>query len=249
MALEEQSTATQKPAHWFTTTHWSVVLAARQHGSPQSDDALQQLCRTYWYPLYAYARRRGNDPHSAQDLIQEFYARLLDGNSLQDVDAARGRFRSFLLASLNHFLANEHDRAQALKRGGRCTIISLDDDTAEGRYQLEPVDTLTPEVLYERRWARTVLESALRQLHAEFTAAKKGAQFERLKNFLEGDVGAGAYNVAAAELGMNPNSVAVAVHRLRHRYRELIELEIAQTVATPEAVAEELRHLLSVLVQ
>jgi len=232
---------------WFTTTHWSVVLTASQSDSPQAAQALEKLCRRYWYPLYAYTRRRGHDPHQAQDLVQEFFARFLAKNYLAGLSSERGKFRSFLLASLNHFLANEWDRAQALKRGGGQTFISLDDENAEVRYHHEPATAATPDSIFERRWALTVLEEALKRLQKEFSDTGREAQFDRLKGFLEGDVARGDYDVAAADLKVSPGAVAMAVQRMRQRYRELVRDEVAQTVSQPGEIEEEMRHLVAVL--
>jgi RNA polymerase sigma-70 factor (ECF subfamily) len=249
MSDEDRSTQTPPPnqAKWFTTTHWSVVLAAGQGGSAQAEQALEKLCRGYWYPLYAYTRRRGYDAHQAQDMVQEFFARFLARNHLQGLSSERGKFRSFLLASLNHFLANEWDRAQALKRGGGCAFISLDDENAEERYGHEPATTLPPDQVFERRWALAVLEHALERLQKEFASTRRAAQFERLKGFLEGEVARGDYDRAAADLKVSPGAVAMAVQRLRHRYRQLVRDEVAQTVSDPSEIEEEMKHLITVL--
>jgi RNA polymerase sigma-70 factor (ECF subfamily) len=236
-------------AQWFTTTHWSVVLAAGRADSPEAKDALEKLCRDYWYPLYVYTRRRGYSPHDAQDLVQDFFARFLAKNYLEGVSAERGKFRSFLLASLNHFLANEYDRATAIKRGGGKPTISLDEQTAEERYRLEPVSNLTPAMIFDRRWALDLLDAALRQLRLEFLNSGRDRQFERLKVFLEGDVAHGDYDHAAADLGTTPGAVAMAVRRMRQRYRELVRTEVARTVANIADVETELRHLFAVLAE
>lgn len=228
---------------WFATTHWSVVLAAGQTHSPQTAEALEKLCRTYWYPLYAYVRRRGYDADDAQDLTQEFFARLLEKNYLASVDRAKGKFRSFLLASLNHFLSNEWDKAKAAKRGGSQTFISLDEPAPESRYLLEPASDQSPEKIFEQRWAVTLLDQALRRLKAEFAAARKGNQFEVLQVFLQREAKAGDYSEVGAQLKMSSSAVAMAVARLRQRYRELVLQEIAQTVADPADVDDEMRHL------
>lgn len=230
----------------FATTHWSLVVAARDRASPEAPDALAALCRAYWYPLYAFIRRRGHDADEAQDLTQEFFARLLEKDFLQDVDRERGKFRSFLLAACQHFLCNERDRARAGKRGGGRPVLPLDFPDAEGRYGREPAHQLTPEKLFERRWALTLLERVLARLREESEAAGKVALFERLKGSLVGDPAAGSYAAAAADLGSTEAAVKMAVHRLRRRYRALLEDEIAVTVG-PGQVEEEVRALFAAL--
>ena len=232
---------------WFVTTHWSVVLEARDQRSPQAAAALEKLCRTYWYPLYAYVRRRGYGEHDAQDLAQGFFARLVERNYLEAVGRQKGKFRSFLLAALNHFVSDEWDRVRAEKRGGGETFISLDDQTAEDRYRQEPADELSPEKIYERRWAMTLLDQVLRQLEAEFAATGRLRLFEQLKVFLLDEKGVGSYAETAARLEMTEGALRVAVHRLRQRYGELFRDEIAHTVASPVEIEDEVRHLLGVL--
>ena len=234
-------------ASWFTTTHWSVVLAAGHDSSPGSQEALEKLCRTYWYPLYAYTRRRGYNPHDAQDLTQGFFARLLARNDLAQVHPQKGRFRSFLLASLQHFLADEWDKASADKRGGQATILSLDEPTAEQRYQQEPANDLSPERIYDRRWALTVLDRAQAGLKAEFVADGKSDLYEALKVFLSGEKPGQTHAQVAARLGKSSDAVRCAVQRLRQRYGELIRTEVAHTVARPGQIDEEIRHLLAVI--
>src|SRR6266516_3176522 len=212
----------------FTTTHWSVVGAA-----PESASALETLCCTYWYPLYAYIRRRGHSPEEAEDLTQGFFARLLASEDLSGVDRAKGKFRSFLLAALNHFLANEWDRATAAKRGGNQVLISLDDENAEERYRMEPAAEVAPEKLFERSWARTLLAQGLARLRAEYAADGKPQQFDQIRCFLTEETGEGGYAAVAARLNMSTGAVAVAVHRMRQRYRELVRQEIGRTVTTP----------------
>jgi len=231
----------------FTTTHWSVVLTAGNHDAPQAAQALEQLCRTYWYPLYAYVRRRGRDPEDAMDLTQAFFERFLEKNYLDQVDRRKGRFRSFLLAALNHFLADEWDRSRRQKRGGPHQTFSLDSSAAEERYRIEPADHQSPEAIYERRWALTLLEQVLQQLETDFRAAGKGAEFEALQVFLVGDKGEVSYASAAARLGLSDNAVGVAIHRMRRRYGELFLQAIAHTVADPADVDEEIKHLRRVL--
>jgi RNA polymerase sigma factor (sigma-70 family) len=231
----------------FTTTHWSVVLLAGDGGSQQAARSLETLCRTYWYPLYAYVRRRGHGPEEAQDLTQAFFVRLLAKKELAKVDQSKGRFRSFLLASMNHFLTNEWDRARALKRGGGAEILSLDDGSAESRYALESLADPTPERLYERQWALALLDRALASLRDECVSAGREGQFDALSPFLCCEADGPAHAEAGAKLGMSSAAVASNVYRLRQRYRELVRGEIAQTVAGPEDLEDELRLLFSVL--
>ena len=235
---------TRSSAHasggWFTATRWTVVLTAGQSPSPQAALALEELCRVYWYPLYAYVRRRGYDSHEAEDLTQEFFARLLAKNSFADVEREKGKFRSFLLASLKHFLANEWDRAQAKKRGGGQSIISLD---AETRYRQEPKDELSADKLLDRQWAVALLDRVLARLGAEYAEAGKSEVFEQLKDSLTGTRDSIPYAVIATKLDTTEGAVKVAVHRLRQRYRKLLREEIAHTVASPAEVDEEIRHL------
>jgi RNA polymerase sigma-70 factor (ECF subfamily) len=233
-------------AHHFVTTHWSVVAAAGQEPSPTARAALELLAQTYWYPLYAYVRRKGHDEHAAKDLTQEFFARLFARNDFARLDRERGKFRAFLLASLNHFLAKEWRDQHTLKRGGGQTVLSLD-AAAEGWYLQEPVTEETPEKLYDRRWAMTILELAATHLRDEYGAAGKAEQFSVLRAFLSETAAAHGYEQAAAQLQWGTGAIATAVHRLRQRYRELVRQEIAQTVTTPLEVEEEMRHLLTVL--
>ncbi|MBI3853728.1 MAG: sigma-70 family RNA polymerase sigma factor [Verrucomicrobia bacterium] len=234
---------------WFATTHWSVVLKAGQRPSPQAAEALEKLCRTYWYPLYAYVRRQGHDAPDAQDLTQAFFERFLEGNFLESVDRQKGKFRSFLLAALKHFLANQNDRVNAEKRGGGRTLLSLDDETAEQRYLLEPISNQSPENIFEQRWAVTLLEQALTRLREESAADHDTRQFDLLKTFLSAESGEGEYAAVAAQLGMTIGNVAVTVHRLRQRYREMIRSEVAQTVLSPADLDEEMHYLFTVLTQ
>ncbi|MBM3891070.1 MAG: RNA polymerase sigma factor, partial [Verrucomicrobia bacterium] len=210
--MTPSSKASGAGAGAFLTTHWSVVLRAGRSDSTRARDALAQLCEAYWYPLYAYVRRRGHSPHDAQDLTQEFFARILERHDIARASPERGRFRSFLLASLNHFLANEWDKARAKKRGGGQTLLRLDDKDAEGRYAIEPADDAAPDKLFERRWALTLLERVLARLREEFVTAGKTKLFERLKGFMTSEGGDTNYAQAGAELGMTEGNVKVAVH-------------------------------------
>jgi RNA polymerase sigma-70 factor (ECF subfamily) len=231
----------------FATTRWSVVLAAGETASPGSREALAKLCETYWYPLYAFARRWGHTADEAQDLTQEFFARLLEKHYLGDVRPERGRFRSFLLASLKHFLLNERDRVLAQKRGGGHALISLEIDTAEGRYRLEPPDKSTPETIYERRWALTLLDRVLARLRDEYAGSGRERVFESLSGFLTGQSWTPKYADIGAALDMTEGAVKVAVHRLRRRFGELLRDEIADTVAEPDDIEDEIRYLFKVL--
>jgi RNA polymerase sigma-70 factor (ECF subfamily) len=232
---------------WFATTHWSVVLAAGRTDAPEATAALEKLCRAYWMPIYSYVRRRGHPPHDARDLTQSFFALLLERNDFGAANPQRGRFRSYLLSSLNHYLANQYDRARAEKRGGGKTFISLDDESIEERYRAEPVSDLSPDRIYEQRWALALMEQALEALRTEFVEAGKTQQFERLKSFLTSEPAPGDYASAAAALDMTEGAVAVAVYRLRQRYRDLVRREIAQTVSSPLEIEEEMQHLLRLL--
>jgi len=231
----------------FNTTHWSVVLLAGKAEAPQAEAALDNLCRAYWYPLYAYVRRQGHSPHDAQDLTQEFFARLLEKKYLQLADRERGRFRSFLLKSLQHFLVNEWVRGQAQKRGGGRKVFSLDEVAAERSYLQQPSDQLAPESLYDKRWAMTLLERAMERLGADYAAAGKREVFEQLKGLLLSEGSGESYRQLAGPLGLNEGAVKVAMHRLRQRFREAVRAEIAQTVATPDEVDEELRCLMAAI--
>lgn len=230
----------------FATTHWTTVLAAGKGDAPDARAALERLCATYWYPLYAYVRRRGYAPADAEDLVQGFFERLLRLESLGQVKQERGRFRSFLLASLNHFVADQWDRDSAAKRDGR-RVVSLDAREAETWYQLEVADQQTPEKLYMRRWAIALLQSVLERLAGEYEAGGKKQLFMQLRFALSAEKQKVPYAQLASELGITEPAVRVAVHRLRRRYREVLRSAIAQTVDRPEEVEEELTCLLQAL--
>jgi RNA polymerase sigma-70 factor (ECF subfamily) len=223
------------------------VIAAGESGNEASTQALASLCEAYWYPLYAYVRRWGYDADAAQDLTQEFFSRLLEKQFLRDADPSRGRFRSFLLASLKHFLANERDRASAVKRGGRVAVVPLEVETAEGMYRLEAPDDETPEKVFERRWALTLLRRTLLRLRHEFEAAGKADVLDRLEGYLTGERETVPYAQLAEELGMTEGAIKVAVHRLRRRFGALLREEIAETVCSPQEVDDEIRELFKVL--
>lgn len=226
----------------FTTTLWTQVLAA-----PRNEQALASLCRKYWYPLYAFLRRSGVSSHEAEDLTQGFFVHLLSKQGLETVRREYGRFRSFLLASLQHFVADQRDRALAAKRSPLEPLFELDAQKAEDRYRLEPVERMNPETIFERRWALTMLEAALAALESEFMTSGRGEVFRELQPFLCGETGVPVYKDVAARLAISAGAARVTVHRLRDRYRELVRREIAATLAAGEDVEAEMRHLFAVL--
>jgi len=231
----------------FVTTHWSVVLAAGGGDSTNAQQALAKLCQVYWYPLYAYVRRRGFSPPDAEDLTQEFFTRFLKHGWVANADREKGRFRTFLMSALNHFLANEWDKARAQKRGGGVALLPLEFGSAETRYCREPADNETPEEHFERRWAMALLEAVVERLRLEYDQGGKRHLFEALHPSLVGDRTSQPYDELAKKLGLSEAAVKSAVHRLRQRYRQLLREEIAQTVAGPGEVESELRHLIAVL--
>ena len=235
------------PAGCFVTTHWSVVLMAGRSDTARAQEALEKLCRTYWFALYAYVRRRGHSVEDAQDLTQEFFARLLEHHWVLKADRSKGRFRSFLLMAMKRFLAKEWAKAKAHKRGGQLPVIPLQLETAETRYSQKPADTRTPEQVFEKQWAVTLLASVLQRLRGEYKHAGKGECFEALEPCLVGDRERQPYAALGAKLGMTEGAVKMAVGRLRARYRERLKEEIGHTVASPGEVDEELRHLFRVL--
>jgi RNA polymerase sigma factor (sigma-70 family) len=235
------------PAQIFPSTHWSVVLATHADDPTRARAALEQLCTVYWYPLYAYVRRLGHQPADAEDLVQGFIAHLLGRQFFQVADPDKGRFRSYLLTSLNHFLADAADRAGRLKRGDGKPLLSLDAGVAERRYALEPADAGNPEQLFERRWALTLLDTVLHRLEMEATESGRADLFRQLKGVLLGDRGGVPYAELAPQLGLSEAALTMTVHRLRRRYRELVREEIAHTVSRPVEIDEEMRHLFQVL--
>lgn len=247
MRTEETHSGPEAHGGVFATTHWSVVLAAGPRDTSQAMAAREKLCRTYWYPLYAYVRRRGYGLEDAQDLTQEFFARFLSGDSIARADQRRGRFRSYLLGAFNHFLSDERDRSHRLKRGGQACQVPLDAASGEARYALEPIDEHSPDRLFERRWALALLEVVWRKLQQEYEVAGKERLFARLSGFLTGGVEEGSYRLKAEELQMTEGATRVAVHRLRQRYGELFRQAVADTVENPEEIADEMRHLVVVL--
>jgi RNA polymerase sigma factor (sigma-70 family) len=248
MPAQQRSKTSWGDGAGFAATRWTMVLAAagRKSGAARRR-ALEELAQAYWYPLYAFIRRQGHPAAQAEDLTQEFFARLLEKKALASVDREKGKFRSFLLASVKNFLANEWDKSQTLKRGGGKPLVALDALDAEARYALEPADRLTPDRLFERRWALAVLDLVLARLQQEYVDRGDAATFEALKSSLTGEADGPTYGTIAQRLGMTEGAVKVAAHRLRKRYREFLRDEIVQTVADPDLVDDEIRHLLTCL--
>lgn len=235
------------PQSCFVTTHWSMVLAAGTADTSLARVAMEKLCGAYWYPLYVFVRRLGHPAHDAEDIVQSFFAQLIEKNFVAAADQTKGRFRSFLLIALKRFMANEWHKSRAQKRGGAHAPIALDALTAEERYAIEPAERLTAEQLFERRWALTLLDRVLQRLREEQVESGRGKQFDLFKETLTAHRGGTAYAALGQQLGMSEGAVKVAVHRLRQRYRELLEAEIADTVAAPEEVEAERRYLVEVL--
>jgi RNA polymerase sigma factor (sigma-70 family) len=243
MTSEPSSHSSTAPGDIFATTHWTVVLAAGRRHTPQSDGALEELCRTYWFPLYAYVRRRGSSKEDAEDLVQAFFARFLEKNYLNGLSAERGRFRAFLLASLKHFLINEWKKSRRLKRGGGEKLLSLDWESADQKFQVAATNERSPDRAFDREWALALLAKVIGRLQDECAADGKVKLFEELKIFLTDGKGGQSHADAAKNLGMDETAVRVALHRLRKRYRALLRAEIAQTLADDSQVDEELRAL------
>jgi RNA polymerase sigma-70 factor (ECF subfamily) len=243
LTAELSTPAPTAPGDIFATTHWSVVLAAGRRHSPQADRALEKLCRTYWFPLYAYVRRHGHNKEDAEDSVQAFFARFLKKNHLGDLNAEHGRFRAFLLAALKHFLINEWKHGARLKRGGGVPPLSLDWQTADTKFQVADSREPSPDQAFDREWALALLAKVIERLQAECNDDGRAEQFAQLKIFLTAGKGEGSHAAAAQALGMNETAVRVAVHRLRKRYRELLREEIAQTLADPAQVDAEMQAL------
>lgn len=241
--MTSDSSSSSAPNDVFATTHWTVVLAAGRRHSPQADRALEELCRAYWFPLYAYVRRRGHAKADAEDLTQAFFARLLEKNFLAGLDSEHGRFRAFLLAAMKHFLANEWDKARAQKRGGGAAHLSLDWQTADTRFQVAATNEPSPDQAFDREWALALLARVIDRLQAECAADGKTKLFEQLKTFLMAGKGGSAQGDVAKALGMEEGAVRVAIHRLRKRYRALLRDEIAQTLSDPAQVDAEMQAL------
>lgn len=237
----------QAPAKQFHTTHWSEVLAAGETGTDQAAAALGRLCQTYWFPVYAFIRKRGHSPEEAQDFTQEFFAGFLEKKYVEKAVRERGRFRVFLMSSVENFLHNQYDRAKAQKRGGGQKLLSLDCADAEERYQIEPVEETDPAKAFEQQWAATLLETVLTRLRNEFGAEGRAGLFDDLQAHLWGDAETIPYPQLAEKFGLKAGNVKTIAHRLRERYRELLREEISQTVAKPGEVDEEIRHLMRIV--
>ena len=247
MAFTLESDVASAGAHAFSTTHWSVVLGAADGASSVGQAALEVLCRKYWYPLYAFIRRRGFSAPEAEDLTQAFFAHILERGALGTVSPAKGKFRSFLLVTLTNFLNDEYRKAQAKKRGGGVLLESWDAVDAEERYRHEPVDNFAPERLFERRWAYTLVEQALAELRQEYERGGRLALFEALRPLLVDSPDRASAESTAAHLGMNDGAVKVALHRLQRRFGDHLRAAVARTVASPGQVEEEIRYLFSVI--
>lgn len=243
MTSTESNSGQPGSGDYFVPTHWTLVLSAGRKSSPQSDQALAELCQVYWYPLYTYARHRGYSREDAEDLVQSFFVTFLRKNYLEGLSKERGKFRCFLIACLKHFLANESDRASRQKRGGGVTHLSLDWQDADSKFQLEPIDNATPDLAFDRAWAMALLERVIQRLRDECAAEGKERLFEQAKGYLLVGEAAIPYAQAAQALSLEEGALRVAVHRLRKRYRSLLRDEIAQTLENPSQVAEELRAL------
>ena len=243
---DQSSSAEPFPAH-FVTTRWTVVMTARVKASPESEDALQTLCKAYWPPLYSFVRRLGNAPHDAQDLTQEFFARLLQKDWLGAVERERGRFRTFLIMAVKRFLANEWDKHCAARRGGGQACLPLDTQFAEECYLADTGPSQSADHLYERQWALTLLDQAMARLRAEYESDGRGGDFQRLKTYLTAGRGEIPYDQVAGELGTSEGAARVAVHRLRKRFREVFRAAVADTVSSAEDVDEEMHYVVEVL--
>lgn len=233
----------------FSTTHWSVVLAAVGSDPAIAAQALERLCQRYWYPVYAFVRQRGHDPHAAEDLTQGFFHFVLERDAMRRVDRQKGRFRTFMLTALTNFLHNQHDRKNALKRGGGRVAISLDDESAEVLYALEAAQGETPETAFERRWAALLVRRVLDELGREFGQRGRAVLFTALRPLLTGEPDATDYERIGGQLGMEAGAVKVALHRARRRFGELLRSEVAHTVSRPDDVEAEIRHLLAAIAE
>ena len=245
--MKEEQEPAVRPREWFASTHWSVVLAAKNGDTPRATEAFEQLCRTYWPPLYAFIRREGHDEADAKDLTQEFFLKLIERDYLQHLKHQRGRFRSFMLTLLKNFLSEQRGRAAAQKRGGGKALLPLEAIGEAGPYLIEPVDNLSPDQVFERRWAQTVFQTALNRLRGEYVENGRGPFFDLLKDFQPREAGAPSYAEIGMKFGMTEAAVKSAVQRMRQRHREILREEIAHTVTSPGEIDEEIRYLREVL--
>jgi RNA polymerase sigma factor (sigma-70 family) len=244
--VEKDTPQSASSPAWFQPTRWSVVLASAQTQAPGAQSAMAELCKTYWQPLYAFARRRGHDHHRAQDMIQGFFLSLIESKSLSRVDPHKGKFRSYLLASLQNHMASEHTRDNAQKRGGGMKFVSLDDEDSNARFNFE-CSNLPAETAFEREWAIAAVEAAISKLEEDFLKRDKAHVFQALKPYLLGEQPIGAYDKTAAELGLTAGAIRTGVHRLRHDFRMHLRREVAKTVDSPDQIDEEMRHLRTTL--
>jgi RNA polymerase sigma factor (sigma-70 family) len=245
--FEEPEGPPEAQRRWFTTTHWSVVLAAKEGESAAAGEALEKLCRTYWPPIYAFVRRQGHNEPEAQDLTQEFFLRLVEENLLRHLRHQRGKFRSFLVTLLKHFLLDQRAKGATQKRGGGKVFVALDETDEHGRYLREPVDNLSPDQVFERRWAQRIFQVALNRLQKEYQKSGRGAFFDLMKDFQPRETGAPSYVEVGERFGMSEAAVKSAMQRLRQRQREILREEIAHTVTKPEEIDEEIQYLSEVL--
>jgi len=246
MVHDNDSFETSLPqGQWFATTQWSIVVQAGEGSSPAATGALEELCKAYWRPLYCYARKRGHRPHDAEDLTQEFFSALVADNYLHRAEREKGRFRSYILAAFKNFLSDQFDRLKAIKRGGKASFISLNTKEVEGLLEQESSLHMSPEQTFDKQWIMAILERALHQVRHEYESSDRGRLFAELKQFLTDSAPSGGYTSAAEALSVTPNSIAVAVHRMRQRYREIVRLEIAATVTSMGELEEEMKVLLS----
>ncbi len=244
---DTEGASAARTAAQFATTHWSVVLAAGHSVSPDAQEALERLCRTYWYPLYAFVRLKGYAPEDAKDLTQAFFERFLQRHYVKEAVREKGRFRTFLLTILQRFICDEFDRATAAKRGGGLPVVPLDTAGAEALLDHAAASCQSPEAIFERTWAHTVVQTCVERLRAEYEADGKAAQFACLKVYLSSVADRAAYAATGQRLGLSAEAVAMAVVRLRRRYRELVRAEVANTVATPAEIDDEMRYLIDLL--
>jgi RNA polymerase sigma-70 factor (ECF subfamily) len=236
-----------RTASQFATTHWSVVLAAADSAAPAAQEAREELCRTYWYPLYAFVRMKGHDPETAKDLTQAFFEKFLEKKYVRHFAREKGRFRTYLLSILQHFLCDEYDRVTAVKRGGGLSFVPLDTSAADSQIEEAALVQPSPEATFERAWAETVVQAGVERLRSQYEADGSGKLFEELRAYLSHPADRAAYAISGGRLQMTPEAIAMAVMRLRRRYREAVRATVANTVATPAEIDDEMRYLVGLL--